>query len=109
MSYTVNITDAADNDLRAIFAYIAFELQSYQNAVGQLARLESEILITRYKKTGPARTVPARIRVCDLSRRGLAPERSQHTTAQRGNANANTGNGPRKKTGAVLPSVRPGR
>ena len=43
MSYTVNITDAADNDLRAIFFYIAFELKSYQNAAGQLERLESAI------------------------------------------------------------------
>ncbi len=43
MSYTVNITDAAENDLRAIFSYIAFELKSKINAVGQLGRLESEI------------------------------------------------------------------
>ena len=43
MSYTVNVTDAADNDLRAIFSYIAFELKSYQNAAGQLERLESAI------------------------------------------------------------------
>ena len=43
MSYTVNITDAADNDLREIFSYIAFELKSYQNAAGQLERLESAI------------------------------------------------------------------
>ena len=43
MSYTVSITDAAENDLRAIFNYIAFELKSFQNAEGQLERLESEI------------------------------------------------------------------
>ena len=43
MSYTVNITDAADNDLRAIFSYIAFELNSFQNATEQLERLESAI------------------------------------------------------------------
>ncbi len=43
MSYTVNITDAAENDLRAVFSYIAFELRSYANAVGQLERLESAI------------------------------------------------------------------
>lgn len=43
MSYTVNITDQADNDLRAIFSYIAFELRSHINAVGQLERLEAEI------------------------------------------------------------------
>lgn len=43
MSYQVSITDAAEYDLRAIFSYIAFELQSYANAVGQLERLESAI------------------------------------------------------------------
>ena len=43
MSYTVNVADAAENDLRAIFSYIAVELQSYINAVGQLERLESAI------------------------------------------------------------------
>lgn len=43
MSYTVNVTDAAENDLRAIYCYIAFELKSRANAAGQLERLESEI------------------------------------------------------------------
>ncbi len=43
MRYTVRITDAAENDLRAVFSYIAFELRSYANAVGQLKRLESAI------------------------------------------------------------------
>ena len=43
MSYKVNVADAAENDLRAIFSYIAVELQSYINAVGQLERLESAI------------------------------------------------------------------
>ena len=43
MSYTVDITDAAGNDLRAIFSYIAFELKSYQNAARQLERLEAAI------------------------------------------------------------------
>ena len=44
MSYTVNITDKAENDLRAIFSYIAFELESYINAVGQLERLEKDFI-----------------------------------------------------------------
>ena len=43
MSYTVNITAQAESDLRDIFSYIAFELESYINAVGQLERLEAEI------------------------------------------------------------------
>lgn len=34
MSYQVNITGEADRDLRAIFEYIAFELQSVENASG---------------------------------------------------------------------------
>lgn len=36
MNYEVQITTEAENDLRGIFEYIAFELQSPQNAGGQL-------------------------------------------------------------------------
>ena len=43
MSYFVRISDQAEKDLRSIFEYIAFELQSVQNAVGQLDRLETAI------------------------------------------------------------------
>ncbi|MCC8091061.1 MAG: type II toxin-antitoxin system RelE/ParE family toxin [Oscillospiraceae bacterium] len=43
MSYAVEITAQAEADLRGIFEYIAFELQSMQNAVGQLSRLEKSI------------------------------------------------------------------
>lgn len=43
MSYQVNITDEADRDLRSIFEYIAYDLLSIQNAVGQLSRLQREI------------------------------------------------------------------
>ena len=55
MSYTVNITDAAEADLRSIFEYIAFELRSIENAVVQLNRLEREInslseMPERYRK-----------------------------------------------------------
>ena len=44
-----------DADLRGIFEYIAFELQSVQNASGQLDRLEESILALeempeRYRK-----------------------------------------------------------
>lgn len=44
MSYSVKISEQANSDLREIFEYIAFELQSFQNAEGQLSRLEKNIL-----------------------------------------------------------------
>lgn len=37
-------TAEAEKDLRGIFEYIAFDLQSVQNAVGQLERLERGIV-----------------------------------------------------------------
>ena len=43
MTYSVEITDQAENDLRGIYAYIAYELQSPQNAAAQLDRLERAI------------------------------------------------------------------
>lgn len=43
MSYEVRLTAQAENDLRGIFEYIAFDLQSVQNAAGQLDRLEQSI------------------------------------------------------------------
>lgn len=43
MNYQVTLTTQAQTDLREIFRYIAAELQSPQNAVGQLARLEQAI------------------------------------------------------------------
>lgn len=43
MSYEIRMTPQAQNDLRGIFEYIAFTLQSPQNAVGQLDRLEGSI------------------------------------------------------------------
>lgn len=44
MRYDVRISNQEEADLRSIFEYIAFELQSVQNAVGQLDRLEESIL-----------------------------------------------------------------
>ena len=44
MIYDVQISNQAESDLRSIFEYIAFELQSVQNAAGQLDRLEESIL-----------------------------------------------------------------
>ncbi len=43
MSYAVVISEQAEADLRGIFEYIAFELQSIQNAKGQLSRIEQNI------------------------------------------------------------------
>ena len=44
MIYEVVVSEQADRDLREIFEYIAFELQSPENAIGQLDRLEEQIL-----------------------------------------------------------------
>ena len=44
MIYEVEVSQQADSDLRWIFEYIAFELQSPKNASGQLDRLEKQIL-----------------------------------------------------------------
>lgn len=44
MSYEVVLTPNAKQDLRDIYRYIAVDLQSEQNANGQLDRLEENIL-----------------------------------------------------------------
>ena len=44
MNYEVELSEQADSDLRGIFEYIAFELQSPENASGQRDRLEEQIL-----------------------------------------------------------------
>lgn len=44
MIYEVEVSEQADSDLRGIYEYIAFELQSPENANGQLDRLEEKIL-----------------------------------------------------------------
>ena len=44
MIYEVELSEQADSDLREIFEYIAFELQSPENASGQLDRLEEQML-----------------------------------------------------------------
>ena len=43
MSYLVNVSEKADEDMRSIFEYIAFELHSMINAIKQLDRLEKAI------------------------------------------------------------------
>ncbi len=44
MIFEVEISDQADRDLRDIYEYIAYELQSQENASGQLDRLEARIM-----------------------------------------------------------------
>lgn len=43
MRYETRLTPNAKADLHSIFEYIAYDLQSIQNAVGQLDRLEQGI------------------------------------------------------------------
>lgn len=43
MTYSVEVTNQAEQDLRDIYRYIAYELQSVQNAAAQLTRLEENI------------------------------------------------------------------
>mgnify|MGYP004546981121 FL=1 len=45
MIYTIKITDQADNDIRNIYEYIAYELQSPENASGQLDRIEKKSVL----------------------------------------------------------------
>jgi toxin ParE1/3/4 len=44
MKYSVKISEQADADLRGIYEYIAFHLQSIQNALAQITRLEKSIM-----------------------------------------------------------------
>ena len=48
MIYEVEISEQADSDLRGIFEYIVFELQSPENASGQLNRLEKTDIRSGY-------------------------------------------------------------
>ncbi len=57
MNYSIIMIPQAKNDLREIFRYIAFDLQSIQNATGQLERLETAI--------ASLTTMPERFRVFD--------------------------------------------
>ena len=43
MNYKINLTPKAQSDIKEIFRYIAVDLQSIQNATGQLDRLEKAI------------------------------------------------------------------
>lgn len=57
MSYAVEISAQAEADLKGIFEYIAFDLQSVQNAMAQLSRLEKNIdalneMPERYRRYG---------------------------------------------------------
>ena len=57
MIFQIEISRQADTDLRNIYEYIAFELQSPESASGQLDRLETSIMSLdkmpeRFKKYG---------------------------------------------------------
>lgn len=57
MTFTVKLSEQADKDLRSIYEYIAYDLQSPDNALGQLNRLETMIfslanMPKRYRKYG---------------------------------------------------------
>ena len=43
-TFNTTFTEQAENDLRGIFEYIAFDLLSPENAAGQLDRIEEKIL-----------------------------------------------------------------
>ena len=45
MIYAIKITAQAENDIRNIYEYIAYELQSPENASGQLDRIEKCIIV----------------------------------------------------------------
>lgn len=44
ISYEVRMSNQANYDIKSIYEYIAFELLSPENAVGQVFRLEESIL-----------------------------------------------------------------
>lgn len=44
MIFKVEVSDQAEKDLRDIYEYIALELESPENALGQLERLEESII-----------------------------------------------------------------
>lgn len=60
MNYSVVLTAQAQTDLREIFQYIAVDLQSVQNAAGQLSRLEKAI--------ASLNRMPERFRVYDRAK-----------------------------------------
>lgn len=60
MNYQVTLTKQAQADLREIFKYIAVDLQSVQNAAGQLERLEKAI--------ASLNQMPERFRVYDKAK-----------------------------------------
>jgi toxin ParE1/3/4 len=43
MIFSIHFSAQTEADLRGIFEYIAYELQAFQNAAGQLRRLEEAI------------------------------------------------------------------
>lgn len=48
MIYAIRVTDQAEHDIRNIYEYIAYELQSPEDADGQLDRIEKCIISLDY-------------------------------------------------------------
>lgn len=48
MTYHIKVTEKADNDIRNIYEYIAYELRSPGNAGNQLNRIEKCIMSLEY-------------------------------------------------------------
>lgn len=72
MIYSVHISREAEEDLRGIYAYIAFNLLSLNNAQGQVNRLEKAILsldefplVHRLVSFEPWRSRSLRFMACD--------------------------------------------
>ena len=49
MSYEVTLTEQAENDLRGIFEYIAFDLLSPENAIGPMTPNGLEVVNEYYR------------------------------------------------------------
>lgn len=72
MIYSVHVSHEAEEDLRGIYAYIAFNLLSLKNAQGQVSRLEKAILsldefpfVHRLVSFEPWRSRSLRFMACD--------------------------------------------
>lgn len=86
MNYKINLTPKAQSDLKEIFRYIAVDLQSIQNATGQLDRLEKAIssleqMPERYRvyDKEPWRSRNLRIMTVDNYLVLYVPNKEEHT------------------------------
>ena len=68
MKYDVTFTEQAENDLRGIFEYIAFDLLSPENAAGQLDRIEEKSFPWESirRSSGNMKESPGRVEIHEL-------------------------------------------